>query len=101
MMQGDECALGIQITNNGGSPVTPEDILDLEITLGRLRKSYKNAQLFYENGLWFFPLTQQETFGMPAANLDAQVRVRWLGGAVEGQSLMGVSLRESLSREVL
>ena len=62
MMQGDACNLGIFILNNAGSPVTPEDVRDVEITMGQLRKTYAGSQLYYQDGRWMFPLTQQETF---------------------------------------
>lgn len=101
MMQGDACYLGIRITNNAGNPVTPADIQDVEITIGPLRKTYRGAQLTCEEGLWFFPLTQQETFSCPRGNLNAQVRIHWANGVVEGRPVMGICLSESLSREVI
>ena len=33
MMQGDSYSLGIRILNNAGSPVTPDDVNDVEITI--------------------------------------------------------------------
>ena len=101
MMQGDACYLGIRITNNAGNPVTPADIQDVEIVIGPLRKTYRNAQLTHKDGLWFFPLTQQESFSCPDRNLNAQVRLRWANGAVEGRPIMGICVDESFSREVI
>lgn len=101
MMQGDACSLGIQILNNAGNPVTPEAISDLEITLGPLRKTYKGAQLRYQDGLWLFPLSQQETFSCWPAPARGQVRVSWPNGVVEGKPLLGVRFTESISKEVL
>ena len=45
MMQGDSYNLGIKILNNAGSPVTPDDIRDVEITIGNLSKTYLGASL--------------------------------------------------------
>ena len=101
MMQGDSYNLGISILNNAGNPVAPEDIKDLEITIGHLRKTYLNAQVTYYDGLWMFPLSQQETFDYWPASVKAQVRVVWKNGIVEGKPLYGVRIGESMSKEVL
>ena len=101
MMQGDACYLGIQLYNNAGNPITPEDIREVEITMGPLRKTYGADQLRFENGLWLVPLSQQETFALPGGQLRAQVRLCWTNGVVEGAALPGISLAESISREVI
>ena len=101
MMQGDACNLGIRIQNNAGNSVTPADIQDLEIQIGHLRKTLSHAQLRYYNGLWLFPLTQKESQSLWPAHQRAQVRVLWLNGVVEGKDIPGISIRESISKEVL
>lgn len=101
MMQGDSYNLGINILNNAGNPVAPEDVKDVEITIGHLRKTYLNAELTYANGVWLFPLSQEETFGYWPASVKAQVRVVWANGVVEGVPLYGVRMEESISKEVL
>ena len=101
MMQGDAYNLGIRILNNAGSPVTPDDVQDVEITIGHLRKTWLNAQLDYADGLWLFPLSQKETFGYWPSEVRAQVRVVWSNGVVEGKPVYGVRIHESISKEVL
>ena len=101
MMQGDSYNLGIRILNNAGSPVAPGDVKDVEITIGHLSKSYMNAELLYNDGLWMFPLSQQETFRYWPSSVKAQVRVAWANGVVEGKPLYGVRIDESMSKEVL
>ena len=101
MMQGDSYKLGIRILNNAGSLVTPVDVKDVEITIGHLRKTYMNAQLEYNDGMWFFPLSQQATFQCWPSAVKAQVRVLWANGVVEGKSLYGIRINESISKEVL
>ena len=101
MMQGDSYNLGIRILNNAGNPVTPEDIKDVEITIGQLRKTYLNAQVTFYEGLWMFPLSQKETFGHLPASVKAQVRVAWKNGVIEGKPIYGVRIDESISKEVL
>ena len=101
MMQGDSYNLGIRILNNAGNPVTPEDIKDVEITVGQLSKTYLNAQVTFYEGLWLFPLSQKETFDYWPAAVKAQVRVVWKNGVVEGKPVYGVRINESISKEVL
>lgn len=101
MMQGDSYNLGIQILNNALSPVTDADIEDVEITIGHLRKTYRNAELKYIDGLWHFPIKQSESFHLFGRSPKAQVRVKWANGVVEGKALYGVRIHESISKEVL
>ena len=101
MMQGDSYSLGIRSLNNAGNPVTPDDIKDLEITIGPLRKTYLNAQVTFYEGLWLFPLSQKETFDYWPSAVKAQVRVAWANGVIEGKPIYGVRINESISKEVL
>lgn len=101
MMQGDSYSLGIVILNNAGSPVTPGDVRDVEITIGHLSKTYRNAEVTFLDGVWMFPISQKESFGMWPSEVKAQVRVAWANGAVEGQPIYGIRNEESLSKEVL
>ena len=101
MMQGDSYSLGIRILNNAGNPVTPDDVKDVEITIGHLRKTYLNAQVVFYEGMWLFPLSQKETFGYLPGAAKAKVRVKWANGVIEGKPLYGVRIDESISKEVL
>lgn len=101
MMQGDSYLLGISIFNNAGMPVTPADVVDVEITIGHIKKKYSDVAIIYSDGKWLFPLSQSETFGCMPAAPKAQVRVKWGNGVVEGKPLYGVRIDESISKEVL
>ena len=101
MMQGDSYGLKIEILNADGVAVTPDDISDVEITVGFIRKTYAKGEIIYSDGLWIIPLTQEETFKLPATRVKAQVRVVWNNGLVEGASLDEIRVHESLSKEVL
>lgn len=101
MMQGDSYDLGFTVKNNAGSVVTPNDILDVEITIGHLSKTYRRGELTFVDDRWRFPLTQAETFGYWPKAVKSQIRVRWKNGIVEGKEIHGVRINESLSKEVL
>lgn len=101
MMQGDNYSLGIVILNNAGSPVVPGDIVDVEITVANTIKTYRNAEVTFLDGVWLFPVTQQDSFDMWPTAIKAQVRVKWKNGAIEGKPIYGIRIDESLSKEVL
>lgn len=102
MMQGDAYGLAIEIKNAADAVVTTEDIADVEIVIGQLRKTYKEGGISFENGMWIFPLTQEETFKLPSTmRVKGQVRVMFKNGFVEGASLGNVCVYESISKEVL
>ena len=104
IMQGDSYKLSIQLCKADKSNLTPTDVNYVEISIGRLTKNSKNGAVTYdsENGLWLFPLTQEEAFNMyPGTPVKAQARVKWLSGDVEGIDLGMVSVYESISKEVL
>ena len=101
MMQGDAYTLMIEILKADGEPVTPADVLDVEVTIGMHSKTYTDGDLKYADGMWNFPLTQEETFRYQNTYQDAQVRVRWTSGDVEGVSLGQIYVDRSSSRRVL
>ena len=101
MMQGDSYNLAFTVRNNAGSNILPSDIQDMEITIGHIRKTYKDAQIIYQDGKWMFPLTQKETFGYWPKATKAQIRILWANGVLEGKPIYGVRINESLSKEVL
>lgn len=101
MMQGDSYNLGILLLNNAGQPITPEDVEDVEITLGWEPKRYKTAELAFSDGLWLYPLSQSKTFSAWPGKVEAQARIKWKNGFVEGQPILGARIQESRSKEVL
>ena len=103
MMQGDSYNLKVAILNKDQTPVTPDDVRDVEITVGSLRKTYANNEVTYNEGIekWLFPLTQEETFKFTPAKVKAQVRIVMKSGIVEGVPLGTVNVHESISKEVL
>ena len=107
MMQGDSYGLTIDVLNADDEAVTPDDVSDVEVTIGNLRKTYASGDHDYE--VWtrwgvspeLFCAGKEETFKFPAARVKAQVRVVWANGDVEGTVLDPINVRESMSKEVL
>lgn len=104
-MQGDAYALSVKIFDGDRKVVTPNDVRDVEMCVGSLRKTYKNHEIIFdgenEKNEWKFPLSQEETFDMLPSRVRAQVRVVWASGDVEGIDLGYIHVAESMSKEVL
>lgn len=101
MMQGDAYSIGFTVLNNAGSVVTPDDVIDVEISIGHLVKRYSTGAVTYYDGRWFFPITQSETYDYWPKAVKSQIRVKWKNGVVEGKPIHGVRINESISKEVL
>ena len=101
MMQGDSYNLGIDIQDDTGALVLPEAVADIEIAIGHIKKTYKSGAIKHGENVWLFPLTQEESFSLPAGKLYGQVRIKWASGEVDGCKLEIPKLAESRSREVL
>lgn len=101
MMQGDSYSIGVNILNNAGSNVTPDDVVDVEITIGRVSKSLAKGQIHFDSNSWLYPVSQSESMAILPGSVPAQVRVVWKNGSVEGKRIDGIRMHESLSKEVL
>lgn len=101
MMQGDKYALKFEITKADGTVITSDDVSDLEITVGHITKNYSSGEVIYSDGLWCFPVFQEESFALPAKQTKVQVRVKWTDGSVEGTSTDNMTVDGSESKEVL
>lgn len=78
IMQGDSYPIPVDITQDGVA-VTPETVDEVEITVGEeIRKLYTAGGVTYENGAWYFLLTQQETFSLKG-NKNVYVRLKYPG----------------------
>lgn len=100
-MQGDAYGLTIEILNDKGEVVTDENVSEVEVMIGSLRKTYADNEITFSDDKWTVHLSQNETFQLQAAHVKAQVRVKWSSGNVEGADLGLINVRESLSKEVL
>ena len=103
IMQGDSYNLPVDVVNDENIVVTPADVVDVEISIGSLRKTYAAGDITYNAnaGQWIFPLTQEETFKMIPCRVKVQIRFKWFDGSIEGADLGYIDILESMSKEVL
>ena len=100
MMQGDAYHLSFKI-KKGDDVITDEMVDDVEIVIGKIRKSLSAGEVSWGDGVWLFPLTQDETFDLRGIAQRAQVRVKFKGGDIIGVRLPDIDVDASLSSEVL
>ncbi len=102
--RGDECALAVRVVLDGQA-IGTEDVDTAEFCLGRaLRKLYPGeVEYSASEGAFLLPLTQEETFALPADTaLPLDVRVKFTDGDVLGSTRMGaVAVYDSISEVIL
>jgi len=98
MVRGDAYNIEIEI-RNGNTALTANDVELVEITIHDLVKTYP-GKVTFEDGKFLFPLSQEETFGLPFTCL-AQIRVKFPGGDVIGSEIQQIDVRNALSQAVL
>lgn len=95
--QGDMYLIPITVTRQG-TTVTPENIDDIKIQIGRNLKKYSDGDLTFSNGKWYFPLTQQESLKL---NHTVPVQVQILSGTeVIGSAVQEVEVGDSIIKGV-
>lgn len=100
-MQGDALVLEVEILYSDRVAVPAEDVTEVEITIGALRKTYTNGDMYFEDDVWKVPLSQRETFRFPPSKVKVQARVALPSGDVQGIQLGEIRINESRSKEVL
>lgn len=65
MMQGDAYGIPITIKTNNDTVLSDEDVIDVEVVIGKLRKSFAEGDISYDPDTqrFIFPLSQEESFG--------------------------------------
>ena len=102
MMQGDQYRLPIELKDADGTFVTREEVKDLEVFVGAMRKMLSNGEIEFEplENVFYVFLTQKETFLMHG-EVTVQARVLFLSGDVVGINLGKINFEKSTSKVVL
>lgn len=101
IMQGDQYAIVFTGTQDG-APLDLSKIEMVEFIVGKLRKIYP-GEVTANDGKFYFPLTQEETFQFKSASQAVQIRVKFTGAepVVIGASIEGIRVSDSISKVVL
>lgn len=100
IMQGDQYDL-LFVISVGDLQLTNDDVIDIEIVIGTLRKT--KPAVTYDTNLcsWRFPISQRDSFAMPVGEHKIQIRVLFPGGNVIGNPVGVLYVIPSDSQEVL
>lgn len=102
MMQGDQYMQPIAIKKKSGEPLTDQELDDMEVMIGSVRKTLSSGTVTFdsENQVFLVRLTQAETFRMNGAE-DVIARVKFLTGDVIGIRVGKIDWAASKSKVVL
>ena len=102
MMQGDQFRLPIELKDADGTFVTQEEVKDIEVFVGKTRKSLSAGNVSFESkdNIFYVFLTQRETFLM-SGDTAVQARILFLSGDVIGVDLGKINFAEAISKVVL
>lgn len=101
--QGDAYSIPVRVVLNGAA-IAAEDAAEIEFYIGGYRKLYPGEVTYSaEDGYFYIPLTQSETFAWEANSAVAlDARVKFSGGDVRGTERMtSIGIVDAVSEEVL
>lgn len=102
MMQGDQFRLPVELKHEDGSFMMREEIKDLEVFVGNVRKTLLEGKVEFEpsENVFYVFLTQKETFLM-SGDVPVQARPLFLSGDVIGINLGTINFAKATSKVVL
>ena len=101
ILQGDSYPIPVEVRQDG-IVVTPELVEEVEITIGStVRKTYTGGGVFFESDMWYFLLTQEESFSL-SGGYDVVLRLKYPGsGNVIGIRAGKLSVEQTEQKEVI
>ena len=102
MMQGDQYRLPIELKDADGTFVTQDEIKDLEVFVGTIRKMLSKGEIQFDSleNVFYVYLSQKETF-MMLGDVSVQARVLFMSGDVVGIDLGKLNFVQAKSKVVL
>lgn len=105
IMQGDQTAIAVKLTDEAGGEIIPNDVSDVVITLGAVTRhtTDETYPVQYDPILtaWIFAVTQEDTLAFRAGVFKLSARVLFTDGAVGGANVATVFVLPSQNTEVL
>lgn len=88
--QGDSYLIPVVI-RQGETIITDELVDGVKIAIDNAICTYPNGTLTYENGVWYYPLSQKISNNLPVGKADIQVQVK-LGNNIIGSKIRKVDI---------
>ena len=92
--RGEQYAVEIVIKNDE-DVITPNNCDDVKIKLGNLEKKYSDNEIFYEDGRWLFPLTQEQTLAMNLKRVNLQAQYK-SGSNIFSTDIYAVQIKDTV-----
>ena len=106
IMQGDQCDLTFSLTVDN-EELDIDTITKIQFKVGNLFKTYikddNESEVTYnsEDKLFYFPLTEEETFALDNTNVNVEIRVKFTDDKIKGLALGSISLQFSEITELM
>ena len=100
--QGDAFSLPVTVTLDG-TALDISDVDSVEFMFGSTRKMYPDTVTYSATtGMFYVPLTQEETFALSVGRIILDIRVKFVGGNVQGVLRpLSIGIVDAVSEEVL
>lgn len=99
--QGDAYKLAVTLTDENGTPLTPDDVSKVEISIGDITKQFPGEVTYDgESGVFEMPITETDSHSMSGI-LPTQVRVLFTDGDVSSATFGFMHVVASVSKSVL
>lgn len=98
IMQGDAYPIPVYVKIDG-SVATPENIDALRVRIGNMTDEYPNGTITEQRGVWLFPMTQAQSYGLMAGEVPVQAQVM-RNGCVIGTAVTTVNVGKSILKGV-
>jgi len=98
IQQGDQYAIEV-IVKFGDAVITPDDCDDMKVMFGGYEKCYSKGELTFQNGIWYFPMTQEMSLSFQKGLTSIQAQFR-KDGEIRGTPVYSVEVDVSVIREV-
>lgn len=94
IVQGDEYLIPVML-RQGDTTITDEIADGVRIAIGTAVCTWPDGTLTYDNGLWYFPLTQKISYDLPEGKAKFQVQVK-INGKIIGTKIKMVEVDGSI-----
>lgn len=98
IMQGDAYPIPVYVKIDG-SIATPDNIDGLRVKIGDFTDSYPKGGITAENGVWLFPMTQEQSYSLKVGVNPVQAQVM-VGEYVVGTAVTTVNVGKSILKGV-
>lgn len=70
------------VIKSGETVITSADVSSVRIGIANLTAIYPNGRLSYTDGVWYFPITQAQSYRLPQGEVCFQVQIQLASGEV-------------------